>query len=331
MNIHKILLLVVFIVMMPKFSFSEEAFSFEGQIDFPGNEFNIVLSLDDKSSVAARAQKTPEGDYRFSLDVEHLRTPFFDLLSKIESSVEFVKGKDSSGKTSDVPILRGAVWSQYSLVDYKPIQELSGRFEVTDKRLYLTALSVGSLACDGYVGLVSPYEIDLIVNLFGIGMSDFLNFWGSGKKYESSGSISGEIKISGALDRLVLKGSLESRNGFVQKLYYDAILLNIEGVYPHMEISRSTISKSNGVSFSLEGPFDLSDKANFKKQIKALTVAPLVSGSDSELEWTIKRLNPKNFNTTEFKYRLSREGILGDGIFTGRGIDMLGVERTRKF
>ncbi len=41
MSFLKSFLLIVFIAMMPKLSFAEEIFSFEGKIDFPRNEFNV--------------------------------------------------------------------------------------------------------------------------------------------------------------------------------------------------------------------------------------------------------------------------------------------------
>ncbi len=330
MKVFKVFLLVVLAFFIPKLVFAEKILSFEGQINLSRKEFNIILDLDEGGSVTAKATRMSETNYRFSLDVDHLKTPLFDLLSKIEGSVDLIKREGKGNHLFD-SALRGKIWSQYSLVDFKPINELSGRFEVKDKELHVMALSVGNLTFDGHLGLTSPYDLDVAVNLLGVDMQDFLNFWGSGKEYESSGEVFGEIRASGSLDQLVLKGNLESRNGFVQKLDYSAIVLNIEGVYPFMQIAQSTISKSDGVSFSLDGPFDLSDKANFKKQIKALTLAPLVSDSGSEMEWTIKRLSPENSGITEFKYHFKKGDALGIGPSSGDEIDMLGIERSRKF
>jgi len=98
-----------------------------------------------------------------------------------------------------------------------------------------------------------------------------------------------------------------------------------------MLISNSTVSKSDGVSFMLDGPINLKDKANFKKQIKALTRAPVVSDSGSEMEWTIKRISPEESDTTELKYRFRKGDALGIGTSVGDESDMFGIERTRKF
>jgi hypothetical protein len=323
--------LAVFLVLMPRFSFAEKGFSFEGQADFTNNTFNIVLDFGEDRSVTARAERSSEKDYSLSLDIDHLQTPVFDLLSEIRSSVEVVDSGKGEQAGLGESTFRGNIWSQYSLVDYKPINELSGRFEVKGGKIYLMALSVGNLRCEGYVNLVSPYDLNMAVYLSGIAMNDFLNFWGAAKEYESSGDVFGVIKASGTLGHLQLKGSLESHDGFVQKLHYDAIVLNAEGIYPHIYVAQSTVSQSDGVSFALNGPINLSDKANFKKQIKALTFAPLVDYSESGSEWTIKRLDPKGSETTEFKYQFKKGDALGVGPSSGNEIDMLGIERTNKF
>ena len=331
MNIFKYFFLAALIMSVPKLSFAEKAFSFDGQVDFSKNEFNIVFDLDEKSSVVATARKISETDYQFLIDIEHVKTPLFDLLSKIESSVEVIDGDNASQASPAKAMLQGKIWSQYTLIDYKPIQELSGGFKIEDQRLHLTELSFGKLKCDGYMDLVQPYKLNLSFNLFDVDMNDFLNFWNTNATYESAGAVSGKIKASGTFDNLALKGSLQSRNGFVQKLDYDLISLNIEGIYPHMRIAHSTVSKSDGVSFTLDGPFNLNDRKHFKKQIKALTIAPLVNDSGSESEWTIKRLNLEDSGVTEVKYHRRKGDLLGTGTSASDEADMLGFERTQKF
>lgn len=316
---------------VPLSAWAENSFLFDGEIDLSKNEFKIVVDIDEQSSVVATAQRVSGNDYRLLVDIEHLKTPLFDLLSKIESSVEVIPNKNASQISLVDTTLRGKVWSKYSLVDYKPAGELAGNFEVKDQRLYLSALSIGNLRCDGYIDLYAPFALNFDIQLVNVGMNDFLNFWSSDADYDAAGYVSGAIKASGTVDHLVLKGGLKSQNGYVQKLEYDVISLNIEGVYPHMQIAESMVSKSDGVSFFLDGPFDLSDKTNFKKQIKDLTYSPLVSDRGSEREWTIKRINPEESGVTELKYRFRQGDALGTGTSFEDETDMFGLERTRKF
>jgi hypothetical protein len=320
------------LLFLAEISFAQKAFFFKGDFDFAKKEFHIVLDMDGSRTFAAAAQQITENSYRLSLDINHLKTPFFDLLSQIESTIEVQpQGQKNLSTSWEGAGWTGKVWSQYSLVDYKPVRELSGDFEIKDHKVFVHSLSFGNIQCSGTVELGSPYKLDLVFKLYDVAMDDFLNFWGTGKKYKSSGAVSGEIRASGTVNDLALQGSLESRNGFVQNLDYDVIFLNIEGIYPHMKIVRSMIAKSDGVSFNFNGPLNLKDKDNFKKQIKALTLAPLVSDSGSEREWTIRRLNPEASETTEFKYRLRKGDALGTGTSVDDEIDMLGIEQTRKF
>ena len=332
MHIFRSAVVGFLVLSLAEIAFAEREIPFRGDIDFVQKKFNLVLDVDSKSSVALSAQQVAGSEYKLLLDVNHLQTPLFDLMTKVESTVEV---KQRSEKSLSGPLeearLQGKVWSQYSLIDYKPVRELSGNFEVKDNKVFLYSLFFGNLQCSGTVDLVSPYRIDLAFNLYDVAMQDFLNFWGMGKKYESAGQVSGEIKAAGTVDHLDLKGNLEGRNGFVQNLDFDVISLNIEGIYPHMKITRSMIAKSDGMSFTFDGSLNLKDRENFKKQIKALTLAPLVSDRGSEREWTIRRLNPEASETTELKYRLRKEDALGTGAAADGGIDMLGIEQTRKF
>lgn len=315
-------------------AFANVVISFHGRVDFTQKQFDVTLDFpgdlpdtavgkleNRKSSVAFRGAKVSDKDYRFSLDIDHLRTPIFDLLSKIESSIEV----DPRTADKNAPMLRGAVWSRDSLVDYKPIHELTGQFEIKDSQFVLKSVSFGSLGCQGSLDLVYPYKMDMRVLLHDVAMEDFLNFWVGNNEYKSFGTVSGEIGVSGTWDRIGLKGSLESHDGYVEELEYNSIHLNAQGVYPQLNIGQSTISRADGLSFTFSGPIDLGDQKNFRKQIGALVLAPLVSDSASEREWTIKRLNQPNSGATEIKYLLRKEDKLNEPS------GMIGVEQTMNF
>ena len=342
MRFKVLFFLCVFLSSVSKASFAKELFSFQGQVDFSQKQFNLTVMLpsppppeedpfssDVRQSVVFNAAKVSDGDYRFVLDVDHVRTPLFDLLSKIESSVEVVPEGGAGRPWMDRTLLRGKIWSQYSLVDYHPVRELSGQFEVKDGRLYVEALSFGNISCRGEIGLSAPYKLDLLVSLDHVDMRDFLAFWSMGKKHEAAGGVSGQIKVSGNLGRLALNGNLESRDGFIEKLEYNSIVLNAEGVYPQIEVNNSSVSKTDGVSFLLSGTVDLSDQENFKKQVMALKFSPLISESLSGKEWTIKRLQKEGSGTTELKYLFRKRD--NTDISLPRESDMFGFEQSVEF
>lgn len=326
----------VFVLLFAPGAFAATMFTFHGNIDLAKEQFELILDVpsstdgvpapagadgaeNNPSFLALSAARTARNNYHLSLDVDHVTTPLGHLLSDIETVVE-VFDDDANPL-----LLRGEIRSSDSLLDYKPIRELAGHFEIKDNRLLLRSLSVGNLSCRGSLELVYPFKVDLNVFLHNVAMEDFLNFWVRNKQYKSFGTVSGEIDVSGTWDRLGLKGNLESHDGYVEQLEYNSIQLNAEGIYPRLSINPSLISRAGGLSFTFSGPFDLSDRKNFKKQIGMLVLAPLVSDSASGKEWTIKRWDRRKSRFTEIKYLLRKE----DKIEEESG--MLGVEQTVAF
>jgi hypothetical protein len=303
---------------------AKELFTFEGAVNLRTGEFNVTLDMPEESIIKASGAKSlGSEDYRITFNVDHFQSPFFDLSSHIESSLEFKDTPD--GK---IPGVLGRISSQYSLLDYKPTKEMAGHFEIKQGRLYFNSLSFADIACDGYVNLSPPFAMDMSFKLDGIPMENFLDFWAKGTTYDSSGFVSGEIKLSGTPRNLIMRGNLSADDGHLGKLRYDRIHLLAEGVYPLIHVKDTLVSKSDGFSFMVAGPVDISDKPNFKKQVKALKASPVVSGNTERAEWTIKKIDHLDLGSTEFKYLL-RKDILGNK--NEEESAMLGVEQKLEF
>jgi hypothetical protein len=319
--IKSIIFLVFFFT--PSILFASTQITFQGQIDFSRKSVNVFLRQNQDSHLTIQAFQASKTDYKFSVSANKMQTSSFNFSGDIEGAVAFVA--DSPGGA----IWRGEIRGDNALVNQKPLERILGQFEFKNKRLYLHSLSLGNIITKGFVDMFAPYKVDLDLNLVAVDLDQFLNFWVRKKSYLSEGSVAGEIKVSVTLDRPYLKGSLESFNGFIKKLYYDTIYLNCEGYYPHMQIANSTISERNGMSYTLEGNFDLSDHENYKNQIKALDVSPLVSNEPGASEWTIKRIQDEESGITELKYLLRDR--LSPGSSVQEDADMIGFERKMEF
>ncbi len=340
-----LLLLSTLILMFPRFSSAEILFSFVGQMDLLNKRMKVMVvdaplqagvaaldqyphfSLLDKqpeNSLMASIERSSASDYRLFFNAQHLKTFLFDLSSNIESSIEVIP--PSGGESRSI---NGKFWSQYSLVDYKPGGDISGEFEIKDGKIYIHSMSMGNLACEGQVSFLAPYSVDMVVRLKEVSLDSFLNFWIRNKDFETSGTVSGNIQVSGDIHHPFLRGNLEASEGNIKKLSFNKLFLNAEGPYPELEITRLTIHQNDGLSFEMDGPFDLSDPKNFKKQIDALTTSPLVQHSESESQWTIKHLEDAKAGSTDIKYHLRKES--NPTSFSREDSDILGIERTLGF
>jgi hypothetical protein len=246
----------------------------------------------------------------------------FDVSSQIGSSLQIILDQERK--------IKGEVWSQYSLVDYKPIRELSGTFEITKEKLMINQVVVDHMEVYGSVNLLPPFNVDLDLQLKAVDMETFLGFWMRNKVYVAVGDVYGKIKVSGQLSKPFLSGSLQSQDGVVGRRYFDSIHLNIEGLYPYMQIFDSVFSETGGLSYAFDGPLALDDLKNFKQQVKALNFSPVINESDSRIEWTIKKFQHSDDESTEIKY-LRRKNIDSETATPNEQSDMWGVERTLKF
>ncbi|MCA9406842.1 MAG: hypothetical protein KC684_09900, partial [Candidatus Omnitrophica bacterium] len=299
----------------------QERYPFQGNIDLETGQIIMSLQLNDESSVAVNIKEVLKNTVHVTLSLEKLKTPVFDISSAIESSVEY--GLGGKGNVS----LIGKLWSNYTLVNYKPIQELSGRYEITEQSLKLVDISFGTVTCNGTIDFVKPYKMDLLFDIHEMAMSDFLKFWMPYKEYDADGIVSGSVRAFGSVGNMTLRGSLDTSGGYVERLNFDRIHLNASGIYPNIEIAQSTISQTGGMSFNLEGNLDFSDKVNFKKQLKDLNLSPLTSESDLQSEWTIKRVEDAEV-TTEFKYLIRDDETDAS---TNKEEGILGIERKMEF
>ena len=298
---------------------------FAGKIDFGEKKFDFKMDLGNKSSISFEGTTLSKDNYNLLVNIDHLKTPLFDLSTEFETLIAVV----NKGKTLE-ETLQGQIKSRYSLINYKPFEEVSGFFEMRNKTLYVDSLSLGGVNLSGYIELFSPYKIDLSVLLKEIKMGDFLAFWGAQEDLASHGLVSGQIFVYGVLDQLGLKGNLASYNGFVDQLEFDSIVLNVDGIYPIVRLDNSRVSQTDGMTFNLEGDLDLTQKEKFESEIAALKKLPVVSSDESSLEWTIhRRESSPTSSATEFKYFLRKESLNMGPMKDGP--DLLGVERSIKF
>lgn len=305
---------------------AEERKTFSGFVDFKKQELSIKVGWQGAEKITAHIFPTENKRYRCEIDVEHLKTGFFDLSTKLAGDFEL-----AADQATGALAVKGNVKSQYTLINYQPVKDLDAQFVIKDRRLYVNALTLGGLSCKGTVYLGEPSAVNLSLVLKGIAMRDFLAPWSDkDSKLSSAGLVSGTIDIFGTSDKIALRGSLSSYDGYVDDLTFDSIVVNVDGFYPVIVLSNSSVTKSDGYSFQIAGPLDLSKTDSFRSQIGALEKTPTVSSEKDYSEWTIKKKYDRNDSSaTELKY-LKRKDI-GSGGPTEESTDMFGVQRSMKF
>ena len=140
------------------------------------------------------------------------------------------------------------------------------------------------------------------------------------------GQLSGQIGLSGTPEKLMVNANIDSQNGYIEDVTYDRLELHLQGVYPLIDVYNSTITKTNGFSFDLDGIVDLSDKKNMVSQIKSIKKVPLINESSMQSEWVLKSIQDEDGNgKAETKYFIKKDkGLNWPG---QEGSEVLGVEK----
>lgn len=318
-----LIFILLSVLLTPTTILAEQTFPFEGQIDLVKKEFLLTVALADEGSVTVRISPARKADFHYSVNIDHLTAPLMNLSTVIEGDVKLETLP--SGERS----VTGRIESKYTLINYKPIEEMSGVFNVKDGLLNIDALSLGRVNIKGSIGLQRPFALNIVADLNDVMMEDFLWFWSGGQftpeNTPSEGLVSGAIFVTGDMQRLRLQGELSSYGGRVSDLAYDTIFVNAEGDYPVINLYNSTVTETNGFTFTIDGSLNLEDRENFPKQIMALSKAPLVSQDPSKLEWTFKRIQKeKSSGTTEIKYMRRKDTLESS---RDDESEMLGIER----
>ncbi len=312
------------LILCPRVVYANFLFSFQGEIDFAEKELKVDFDIPDNGSITIEGSKDLDDKIQFLLGINDLKAFSVGITRNLQGSVWVVdrpKGLD--------PMMSGIIRDEEKDPKMMQSDTLNGKFEIRDDRIYFTPLSWNGLDCKGYFSFLPPYDMNLSLFLKDIALFDFLSWFDSSRDIHAEGEVSGQIKIFGFLDRLMIDGELSSYFGEIEDFKYDDIILGFEGTYPIVKLTRVNITEENGVSFDVEGAFDLSKDINyFKEQLESFEISPLIRETDVQREWIVRREKKgRREGETEFKYRLRRER----GISGMDEPDMLSIERSIKF
>ena len=302
-----------------------QLFTYEGVLDLKQSRLDLNIGLRDEEGLRATLVKKEPNKYHVKADLSHIKARSFDTNSEVEGLVEIHPASDGN-----IGSVVGTLWSNYSIIDGQPVKELSGGFRIEDGQLNLSQISFGSVDMNGVMDLSAPYKVDVNFDIRYMPMAAFLKFWTGRDRYESSqGDVTGTIRASGPLGRVLLKGNLKSFQARIKDHKFDSIVLNLEGHYPDFYIDNSSrMSKVDGVSFTIDGRIDLADTKNFKRQLKKLQLSPLVKESSSLKEWTIRTQKEAGEKSAELEYFIRNEDKLGTN---EEETTMFGIQRSVQF
>ena len=307
-------------------SYAKIIVPFNGEIDVEEKKVLLNILHSGKEPIVVKGGLSSEDVYQLILSMDHVKTPLFDISTVVESSIDLIKDKNGQMQS-----FKGDIVSKYTLINYKPVEELMGEFELKNKKLTFNRLSIGGLVLKGVFQLEEPYSVDVTIQIDSFGLLDFILLLGNTGDVVAEGEVNGDVRIVGKKGDLKISGNLYSYRGEVGDFQYENIILNLEGKWPKIYTVDSTITTNEGMIFQIAGVIDLLSQEKLSGQIKKFSIEPLISDDGKEREWTLKRVwdDGHSGGSTQLKYLLRKEeGVDG---FSEQESGIFGVERKMEF
>lgn len=238
-------------------------FILNGLLQTAKKGFSIDLYPEDPSGNAAAMGEVSRlgisGDFAklpyftLSMNANHLKMMGFDLLSNYG-----VTGKLNYGAGNKLESVTGDFSTSGSLINYDPVREVRGAYELKDGVLKLTGVNYGDIVyANASFGMGGTDEIDLHLKFKGAQLGGLTDL--AMEKGMISGFVFGDMNIRGGLGKeMDIDGQFEFLNGNISTLHYNSAKIMLRGKSSTLEFIDSKVYTGDQV-LTVEGRIDLGD------------------------------------------------------------------------
>ena len=191
--------------------------------------------------------------FTLNISANHLKVMGFDLLSNYS-----ISGKLNYDANNRLESVTGDFGTTGSLINYDPVREIKGAYELKDGTVKLTGVNYGDVVyANGSLGFGAKNDIDLRFKFKGAQLGGLTDL--AMEKGAVSGLVFGDMSIKGGLGKeLNIDGQLEFLNGNISTVHYNSARINLKGKSSTLEFIDSKVYTDNQV-LTLEGKIDLKD------------------------------------------------------------------------
>lgn len=277
---------------------------FKGDLDFMQNNFALELNFKEKEKLAVELNFLPDDKFILKSKLDHIQ-----LLNSYLTTELISEGSVIKNNKGQVEGLNGEIKTNYSLLNFKPISEISGYFELTKSYINIFSLLWGNLRVSGKINFDNQPRLDLSVDVIDMDINELAELLGADLGNLSvSGLVNGKVKIDGLISSPQIKGQLRVANGNIDTLEYNEIVINIEGMYPLLKFIDSNIFEREGYVYALTGSFNVEELDNINSSSHKIKLTPLSNDDFSWQEWKLRRQKSYSQDgALELEYKLKED------------------------
>jgi len=249
-------------VVFNNFRFGQDTM-LNGLLQAAGKGFNFDLFPEDiKGNATAMGEVSRLGisgdfsklpDFSLEVNANHLKAFGLDLMSNY-----VINGKVNYGADGSPVSVSGDFCTSGSIINYDPVREVRGAFEIRDGRLKLTGVNYGDvMIMNASVLLAGRNDMDVHMKFKGAQLGGLMDLMTD--KGLLSGTVTGDLHIRGELGRDAdIDAQLEFFNGNISVIGYNSAKVNIRGRGSKLEFIDSKVY-TDGEALELEGSINTAD------------------------------------------------------------------------
>jgi hypothetical protein len=220
---------------------------------YPQDVQGNAAALGEVSRVGITGDLSKLPYFTLNINATHLKLLGFDFLSNYN-----INGRLNYGKDNRLESVVGDFSTSGSLINYDPIREIKGTYELIGDKLRLLGLNYGDVVfVNGAFSLASPNEIDLSFKFKGAQLGGLMDL--TMERGLISGLVFGDIRVYGDPEKnLRIDGQVDFLNGNIGIVRYNSAKVSIKGSSEKLEFFNSKVYTDDEV-LTLEGRMDLKD------------------------------------------------------------------------
>lgn len=258
-------------ILFPSLEFPE-GYTGEGEINGSSGDCRWALRRDRRRFQIHSNFNRLEFQTTFQLD--HALVNHLDWV--VRGEARLVPMPKEAGEKA--PRFKGQIQTDYLVVEYAPLQDFQGSFELSSEGIQAMDFSWGRVFHLGGRILFkggAPRE-DLSVRVDGFPLESVRDLGRRPLPENLRGELEGKLKLRGELSRPEIQGYFTIKDGRIQNLDYDRAILQFQGYPPYLKLYDSRIFKGRN-TLKMVGAINL--------RLKNLFHGIQIKGPDSLVIW----------------------------------------------
>lgn len=224
----------------------------KGQIDRSSGDYDFWFERDQRRFHLH--SNLSHAGFETELQLDHASIAHLDWV--VSGKARFTPLPKRAGDTG--PRFRGEVQTDYLIVEFEPLQDFRGSFELSSEAIEAVDFRWGGAFYLGGRILLrggEPRE-DLGLRVEGFPLATIQKLGGRPLPKNLTGNLKGKLKLRGELARPEIQGYFTIKDGTIEKIDFDVAFIQFQGFPPYLRLYDSKIFRGRN-TLKMTGAIDL--------------------------------------------------------------------------